>query len=112
MSTPGYKHVIKMELVQDPNQPSSYLDPFTALPEAYVRKIESSWKIKSLITGLKELRPGSPTSQSTLKLTEKNLTQFFNPASYDDEMDLSGKEWILMREKRRVGVVSWIEGLP
>jgi hypothetical protein len=111
MSAQDYENDIKMELVQDSNQPV-YLDPFTALPEGYLKKIESGWKIKSLIIGLKDLRPGSPTSPTTPKLTEKNLTQFFNPASYNEELDFVGREWLLMREKRRVGVVSWIEGLP
>jgi hypothetical protein len=112
MSDTVHKHVIKMELVQDMNQSSVYLDPFTALPEGYLQKIESGWRIKSILIGLKDLRLSAPTSQPVLKLTEKNLTQFFNPAAYNEELDLGGREWLLMREQRKDGVVLWIEGLP
>ena len=97
--------------MQDPLSPRSsiYLDPFTTPPAGY--KQRSVWK--SLLKALREFKGSEDKKNvppSTLRLTERNLTEYFNP-EYDPEWEIySSTRKILM--KKQEGVIRWMAGLP
>ena len=89
---------------------SLYVDPFTTLPEAYREK--SLWKslvkvVRDLGESQREAIPPSP-----LRLTERNLTQYFNP-EYSDEVPIEiSEDYRRTLRLKQASVSKWIEGLP
>jgi len=87
---------------------TTYLDPFTALPESYRPK--SKWK--SFVEKMKKSNKTveGEEQKTSARLTEKNLTQHFNP-DYQKEVEIYRSQKRYMRAKRK-SVASWMEGLP
>jgi hypothetical protein len=89
---------------------SLYLDPFTTLPEGY--RTKSKWKsLVKILRGLGERPTKASIPPPSLTLTERNLTQFFNP----DYIDVVEEPYILTKKHlmaKRESVSAWIERLP
>jgi hypothetical protein len=95
----------------EPQRPSScYLDPNTTLPEAYQPR--SRWRglLKKLRLGAKldpeEKKLGPPSAS----LTERNLTEFFDPHC-SSNVDVY-QEVRVRRHQKKKSISEWIEKLP
>lgn len=64
-------------------------------------------RIKHVLRKLTGRDPESKLPKSTIPLTERNLTEFFNP-DYNDEHDAFHK----VQGPRKISVPEWIEQLP
>jgi hypothetical protein len=96
---------------------SAYLDPYTTLPEGYQPRT-TRWRLliaklqafKSRKTADPEAAALAALDQNVANLTERNLTEFFNP-EYSDEVQLIRENpYDNSRKRERVG--SWLENLP
>ena len=82
-------------------EPTVILDPNKIRPDP------TPSRIKQVFKKLAGKDPESKLPKSTIKLTERNLTEFFNP-DYNDEHDAFHK----VQGPRKVSIPEWIQLLP